>query len=80
MAGRFAHVQIASVPERHEPDEGELNYPHLYAVLDRAGSSAHLQVDGGVSMETIERAAEAGAAARSVFGLALAAYRLDATA
>ncbi|EFH12404.1 2-oxo-tetronate isomerase [Pseudoroseomonas cervicalis] len=37
LAGRFAHVQIASVPERHEPDEGELNYPHLYAVLDRVG-------------------------------------------
>lgn len=37
MAGGFAHVQIASVPNRHEPDEGELNYPHLYAVLDRVG-------------------------------------------
>jgi hydroxypyruvate isomerase len=37
MAGKFAHVQIASVPERHEPDEGELNYPHLYAVLDKTG-------------------------------------------
>ena len=37
MAGRFAHVQIASVLERHEPDEGELNYPHLFDALDRAG-------------------------------------------
>ena len=37
MAGKFAHVQIASVPDRHEPDEGELNYPHLYAVLERVG-------------------------------------------
>ncbi|MTH64144.1 2-oxo-tetronate isomerase [Paracoccus shanxieyensis] len=37
MQGRFGHVQIASVPDRHEPDEGELNYPHLYAVLDRLG-------------------------------------------
>lgn len=37
MAGKFAHVQIASVPDRHEPDEGELNYPHLYAVLDCVG-------------------------------------------
>lgn len=37
MAGRFAHVQIASVPDRHEPSEGELNYPHLYAVLDQVG-------------------------------------------
>jgi len=37
MAGHFAHVQIASVPERHEPDEGELNYPHLFSVLDDCG-------------------------------------------
>jgi hydroxypyruvate isomerase len=37
MAGKFAHVQIASVPDRHEPDEGEVNYPHLYGVLDRIG-------------------------------------------
>lgn len=34
---RIAHVQIASVPERHEPDEGEVNYPHLFALLDRLG-------------------------------------------
>ncbi|MFC7739044.1 2-oxo-tetronate isomerase [Roseomonas sp. GCM10028921] len=37
MAGKFAHVQIASVPDRHEPDEGELNYLHLYQVLERVG-------------------------------------------
>lgn len=35
--GSVGHVQVASVPERHEPDEGELNFPHLYAVLDEAG-------------------------------------------
>ncbi len=34
---RIAHVQIAGVPERHEPDTGELNYPHLFAALDRLG-------------------------------------------
>jgi hydroxypyruvate isomerase len=31
------HVQIAGVPERHEPDVGEINYPYLYEVLDRTG-------------------------------------------
>ncbi|MFO1069287.1 MAG: 2-oxo-tetronate isomerase [Geminicoccaceae bacterium] len=31
------HVQIAGVPERHEPDVGELNYPYLFDVLDRTG-------------------------------------------
>lgn len=31
------HVQIASVPERHEPDGGELSYPYLLAALEDAG-------------------------------------------
>jgi hydroxypyruvate isomerase len=31
------HVQIAAVPSRHEPDEGEVNYPAIYAMLDAAG-------------------------------------------
>ena len=33
----IGHVQIASVPDRHEPDEGELNYPHLFRLLDEMG-------------------------------------------
>ncbi len=35
--GAVAHVQIAGVPERHEPDVGELHYPYLLALLDRLG-------------------------------------------
>jgi hydroxypyruvate isomerase len=31
------HVQIASVPSRNEPDGEELNYPFLFAELDRLG-------------------------------------------
>jgi len=31
------HVQIAGVPERREPDEGEVNYPEIFAALDRLG-------------------------------------------
>ncbi|MBK1839788.1 TIM barrel protein [Azospirillum sp. YIM B02556] len=31
------HVQIASVPSRHEPVGEELNYPFLFAELDRLG-------------------------------------------
>ena len=31
------HVQIAGVPERHEPDVGEINYPYLFDVIDRTG-------------------------------------------
>src|SRR5205809_7764529 len=31
------HVQVAAVPTRHEPDEGEVNYPEIFAALDRLG-------------------------------------------
>jgi 2-dehydrotetronate isomerase len=34
---RIAHVQIAAVPTRAEPDEGELNYAAIFAALDRLG-------------------------------------------
>jgi hydroxypyruvate isomerase len=30
-------MQIAGVPERHEPDIGELNYPYLFSVIDALG-------------------------------------------
>jgi hydroxypyruvate isomerase len=33
----IGHVQIAGVPERHEPDRGEVNYPFLFAHLDAIG-------------------------------------------
>lgn len=35
-SGRIGHFQIAGVPQRHEPDAGELNYTHLFRVLDEA--------------------------------------------
>ena len=35
--GHVGHIQIAGVPERHEPDRGELNYPYLFSVLDEFG-------------------------------------------
>src|SRR5262245_11423094 len=31
------HVQVAAVPSRHEPDEGEVNYPAIFETLDRLG-------------------------------------------
>jgi hydroxypyruvate isomerase len=31
------HVQIAAVPSRREPDEGEINYREIFAALDRLG-------------------------------------------
>ena len=34
---RIAHIQIADNPGRHEPGTGEINYPFLFAHLDRIG-------------------------------------------
>ena len=35
--GNVGHMQIAGVPQRHEPDIGELNYPYLFEVIDELG-------------------------------------------
>ncbi|MDX1302940.1 2-oxo-tetronate isomerase [Photobacterium sp.] len=37
VASYTGHVQIASVPNRHEPSEGELNYPYLFTILEQSG-------------------------------------------
>ena len=42
LKGKYGHVQIASVPERHEPDEGELNYDAVFAALDSVGFAGYL--------------------------------------
>lgn len=36
-SGRVGHLQIAGVPERHEPDVGEINYRHLFRLIDELG-------------------------------------------
>jgi hydroxypyruvate isomerase len=36
-AGAVGHMQIAGVPERHEPDVGEINHPYLFELIDRRG-------------------------------------------
>ncbi|HVW52111.1 MAG TPA: 2-oxo-tetronate isomerase [Trinickia sp.] len=33
----IGHIQIAGVPERHEPDIGEVNYPYLFERIDALG-------------------------------------------
>jgi 2-dehydrotetronate isomerase len=37
LAGSYAHVQIAGVPDRHEPDHGEVNFAYALSVLDEIG-------------------------------------------
>ena len=47
--GRVGHIQIAGVPERHEPDSGELNDRYLLGVLDTV--AAQCGWDGWVGCE-----------------------------
>lgn len=42
LINQVAHIQIASVPDRHEPDEGEINYPYLFEKLDKLGYSGYI--------------------------------------
>jgi hydroxypyruvate isomerase len=37
MLPMIGHIQIASVPSRHEPAGEELNYPYLFEEIDRLG-------------------------------------------
>ena len=41
--GRVGHFQIAGVPERHEPDIGEINYPYLFNVIDEVSMACNWQ-------------------------------------
>ena len=47
--GRVGHIQIAGVPQRHEPDLGELHHPYLFEVIDEV--SAACGWDGWVGCE-----------------------------
>ena len=47
--GRVGHFQIAGVPQRHEPDIGEMNYPYLFEVIDETARACGW--DGWVGCE-----------------------------
>lgn len=60
-SGRVGHMQIAGVPERNEPDTGELSYPYLFSVIDALG------FDGWLGCEyRPKRAGEPGATTRGL--------------
>ncbi len=48
---RVGHLQVASVPDRHEPEAGELDFGHLFTLIDTLGW------DGWVGAEYRPRAA-----------------------
>lgn len=47
----IGHIQIAGVPDRNEPDVGELNYPYLFDLIDSLG------YDGWIGCEYRPKAA-----------------------
>jgi hydroxypyruvate isomerase len=49
-----AHIQIAGVPERHEPNIGELNYPYLFAKLDELGYDGYVGCEYRPRAGTVE--------------------------
>jgi 2-dehydrotetronate isomerase len=52
--GKVAHIQIASVPERHEPDEGELNYTYLFKLMDELGYSGWVGCEYRPKADTVK--------------------------
>jgi 2-dehydrotetronate isomerase len=38
----IGHVQVAAVPSRAEPDEGEVNYPAIFALIDRSAYAGYV--------------------------------------
>lgn len=51
---QIGHIQIAGVPERHEPDSGEVNYPYLFRLLDQLGYDGWLGCEYRPAQGTIE--------------------------
>jgi hydroxypyruvate isomerase len=39
---KIGHMQIADNPGRHEPGSGEINFPFLFAHIDRLGYAGHV--------------------------------------
>jgi 2-dehydrotetronate isomerase len=50
----IGHIQIAGVPDRHEPDEGEINYPYLFDLLDEMGYAGWIGCEYRPRGDTVE--------------------------
>lgn len=51
------HVQIAGVPDRHEPNIGEINYAYLFQMMDRLGYQGYVGCEynpRGVTQEGLD--------------------------
>ena len=52
--GKYAHIQIASVPFRHEPDEGEVDYNYIFKLLDDIGYDGYVGCEYSPRTTTLE--------------------------
>jgi hydroxypyruvate isomerase len=58
--GRVGHFQIAGVPERHEPDLGELHYPYLLGLIDQLATASGWEGWVGCEYRPRDAAAKGG--------------------
>jgi hydroxypyruvate isomerase len=54
LLARIGHIQIADVPERHEPGTGEINFDFLLAHLDHIGYSGWVGCEYNPRGDTLE--------------------------
>lgn len=71
--GRVGHFQIAGVPERHEPNIGELHYPYLLDLIDEIAKSCAWQ--GWIGCEYRPRNAAAKGGTSAALGWMRPAWR-----
>ena len=62
--GRVGHFQIAEVPHRHEPGTGEVNWTHIFQVIDRV--SGECGWDGWIGCEYNPADVSAGGTSRGL--------------
>lgn len=51
---RIGHMQFADTPGRHEPGTGEINFPNVFAALDRIGYAGWIGAEYRPSRSTAE--------------------------
>jgi hydroxypyruvate isomerase len=54
LLARIGHIQIADVPQRHEPGSGEINFAFLLAHLDALGYSGWVGCEYNPRGDTVE--------------------------
>ena len=51
---RIGHMQLADVPQRHEPGSGEINFGYLLAYIDRIGYRGWIGCEYNPEGDTLE--------------------------